>query len=65
MTDVSRAKQKFSRLVTEWDRAERDCREAYVSWQVACRRREELAAKKNNAWGELEMARAEATATTE
>lgn len=64
MRQVSRAQQKFSRLVAEWSCADRECSEAYTAWQVACRRREALAIKKNNAWGDLEMARAEATAVT-
>lgn len=57
--NLRRAKQKFNRRVTEWSRAEEECREAYVAWQVACRRRERAAIDKNNAWEELEMARAE------
>jgi len=58
MSQLSKAKQKFSRLVTEWARADRECSETYLAWQDACRRREAAAIKKNNAYGELEMARA-------
>lgn len=57
MSNISRAKQKFSRLVTEWARAHRECSETYLAWQEACQRREAAAIKKNNAYDELEMAR--------
>lgn len=53
-----KAQQKFNRLVAEWDQAERECREAYVAWEVANRHRQRIAIDRNNAWGELQMAEA-------
>lgn len=61
MSKIERAQRNFDRFVRAWASAEQECSCAYVTWQRACRAREQAAMEKNNAWGELEMARAEAS----
>lgn len=62
---VEQAELRFNHLVREWDEAQGDCSHLYNLWQRANRRREMLAVAKNNAWGELEMARAVSNGTRE
>jgi hypothetical protein len=62
MSKVSTADDYHSKCVVEWLKADAECSRTYALWQAAVERRVRLAIKKNEAWGELEMARAEAKA---
>ena len=54
----------FERLVRDWAKADKECGRAYLLWQAACERRLQAAIAKNNAYGELQMARAEASSVS-
>ncbi len=56
---VSTKQTHFNRLVADWADADQECGRLYVLWTVAVERRLRLAIAKNDAWGELEMAKAE------
>jgi hypothetical protein len=56
------AEKKFHNAVAEWAKADQECSRLYVLWSNACDRRKKLAAEKNDAWSEKEMARTEQNA---
>ncbi len=62
---MTQAEQKLSatedyhrKCVAAWEAAHFEGQKAYGIWQAAKEKRLRLVVEKNNAWGELEMARA-------
>lgn len=54
---IKAAETYFTACVEEWHLADRECQRTFAIWNDACERRVRLAAKKNAAYEELEIAR--------